>query len=141
VRAASSGENSTSSQILGPFHRIDRALDDFGFNSIFSLNADGSSWSQERRAGGGLSLLKGLAGPIDIFVRGSALSPQILGPRSPNCRATACTASKSPGGSHRAIPLRSRPPPLDQGCATSSFLAVFMLQPGDCSPSRSVVSR
>src|SRR5262245_23670565 len=66
-------------------------------------------------------------------------SPQIVAPRT--VFAISRTASKSPGeaiGKPASITLT---PKSTSACATSSFSSRFMLHPGDCSPSRSVVSK
>jgi len=65
--------------------------------------------------------------------------PQMTGPAT--WRAMACTASKSPGEAiGKPASMMSTPRSLSAR-ATSSFSARFMLAPGDCSPSRSVVSK
>ncbi len=65
--------------------------------------------------------------------------PQMIGPST--CRAMAWTASKSPGDAMgKPASMMSTPRSLS-ACATSSFSARFMLAPGDCSPSRKVVSK
>ena len=69
-------------------------------------------------------------------------SPQIVGPLGvPTSAAMRCTASKSPGLANgnpaSIISTLSR-----ASCfATASFSATFIVAPGDCSPSRSVVSK
>jgi len=71
--------------------------------------------------------------------RARAREPQIATPRTAS--ATALTDSKSPS---LAIgkPASITSTPSRSSCrASASFSPRFMLQPGDCSPSRSVVSR
>src|SRR5258708_24969652 len=52
-----------------------------------------------------------------------------------------CTASKSPGDGI-GNPASNTSEPRRSSCwARRSFSCTFMLQPGDCSPSRSVVSK
>src|SRR3954453_11835147 len=66
-------------------------------------------------------------------------SPQMIGPWT--SRAIACTASKSPGEAiGKPASITSTPSRLS--CwAISSFSTLFSEMPGDCSPSRSVVSK
>ena len=65
--------------------------------------------------------------------------PQITGPSTP--RAIASTASKSPG-EVIGKPASITSTPRRASCwAISTFSAVFSEMPGDCSPSRSVVSK
>src|SRR3954467_10559137 len=56
-------------------------------------------------------------------------------------RAMACTASKSPGLVIGKPASMTSTPSLASCWAISSFSAVFSEMPGDCSPSRSVVSK
>ena len=66
-------------------------------------------------------------------------SPQITGPST--LRAIASTASKSPGeviGNPASI---TSTPSRASCCAISTFSCVFSEMPGDCSPSRRVVSK
>ena len=65
--------------------------------------------------------------------------PQMIGPWT--CRAIACTASKSPGEAMGKPASMTSTPRSCRAWAISSFSARFMLAPGDCSPSRSVVSK
>ena len=56
-------------------------------------------------------------------------------------RAIACTASKSPGEAIGKPASMMSTPRRASWWAISSFSAVFSEMPGDCSPSRSVVSK
>src|SRR5215208_1555889 len=56
-------------------------------------------------------------------------------------RAIACTASKSPGDAIGKPASMTSTPSRDSCCAISSFSLVFSEIPGDCSPSRRVVSK
>ena len=66
-------------------------------------------------------------------------SPQITGPSTP--RAIASTASKSPGEVIGKPASITSTPRRASCCAISTFSCVFSEIPGDCSPSRSVVSK
>ena len=65
--------------------------------------------------------------------------PQITGPSTP--RAIASTASKSPGEVIGKPASMTSTPRRASCCAISTFSCVFSEIPGDCSPSRSVVSK
>ena len=56
-------------------------------------------------------------------------------------RAIACTASKSPGEAIGKPASMTSTPRRASWWAISSFSPVFSEMPGDCSPSRSVVSK
>src|SRR5579864_6156450 len=56
-------------------------------------------------------------------------------------RATACTAQKSPSEDTGNPASMTSTPSRSSWCAIRSFSAGIMLQPGDCSPSRKVVSK
>ena len=56
-------------------------------------------------------------------------------------RAIACTASKSPGEAIGKPASMTSTPSRESCCAISSFSLVFSEIPGDCSPSRRVVSK
>jgi hypothetical protein len=66
-------------------------------------------------------------------------SPVMTGPST--SRAIACTASKSPGEAIGKPASMTSTPSRASWCAISSFSGVFSEMPGDCSPSRSVVSK
>ena len=66
-------------------------------------------------------------------------SPQITDPRT--ARAISRTDSKSPGEAMGKPASITSTPNSTRAWAISIFSARFMLQPGDCSPSRSVVSK
>src|SRR5215204_1898143 len=65
--------------------------------------------------------------------------PQTTGPCT--SRAIACTASKSPGEEIGKPASITSTPRRASWCAISSFSCLFSEMPGDCSPSRSVVSK
>ncbi len=65
--------------------------------------------------------------------------PQITGPWT--SRAIACTASKSPGEEIGKPASMMSTPRRASWCAISSFSPLFSEIPGDCSPSRRVVSK
>ncbi len=65
--------------------------------------------------------------------------PQITGPST--LRAIASTASKSPGEVIGKPPSITSTPRRASCVAISTFSCVFSEIPGDCSPSRSVVSK
>ena len=66
-------------------------------------------------------------------------SPQMVGPST--LSAITFTASKSPSDEIGNPASMISTPISARSCATSIFSAVFILAPGDCSPSRSVVSK
>src|SRR5437588_5742502 len=66
-------------------------------------------------------------------------SPQITGPAT--SRGIACTDSKSPGEAIGKPASITSTPSRASWCAISSFSCLFREIPGDCSPSRSVVSK
>ena len=66
-------------------------------------------------------------------------SPQMTGPCT--SRAIAWTASKSPGEEIGKPASMMSTPSRASWCAISSFSCLFSEMPGDCSPSRSVVSK
>ena len=66
-------------------------------------------------------------------------SPQMVAPRID--AAIRLTDSKSPGEAIGNPASITSTPRSTNACATSSFSSWSMLQPGDCSPSRSVVSK
>ena len=66
-------------------------------------------------------------------------SPQMTGPCT--SRAMACTASKSPGEEIGKPASITSTPSRASWCAISSFSCLFSEIPGDCSPSRRVVSK
>src|SRR6201981_1791905 len=65
--------------------------------------------------------------------------PQMIGPCT--SRATAWTLSKSPREAAGKPASMTSTPSSSSARATRSFSGGVMLQPGDCSPSRSVVSK
>ena len=65
--------------------------------------------------------------------------PQIDGPST--SRAIASTASKSPGDVIGKPASITSTPSRASWCAISTFSCVFREMPGDCSPSRRVVSK
>ncbi len=65
--------------------------------------------------------------------------PQITGPET--LREISCTASKSPGEVIGKPASITSTPRRASCCAISTFSSVFSEMPGDCSPSRSVVSK
>ena len=66
-------------------------------------------------------------------------SPQMIGPCT--SRATALTLSKSPLEAAGKPASMTSTPSSASARATRSFSGRVMLQPGDCSPSRKVVSK
>ncbi len=63
----------------------------------------------------------------------------MIGPRT--SRAISCTASQSPGEATGNPASMTSTPSSARARAIRSFSGCVMLQPGDCSPSRSVVSK
>ena len=86
-----------------------------------------------------LGVLDGLPGPVDVGVA-AAGQPADRSSRG-RCLAISRTASKSPGEAIGKPASMTSTPRSTRAWATSSFSARFMLAPGDCSPSRSVVSK
>ena len=66
-------------------------------------------------------------------------SPAMIGPST--CREISRTASKSPGEAIGNPASITSTPRRASCCAISSFSSVLSEMPGDCSPSRSVVSK
>ena len=88
---------------------------------------------------GRLACSSDLRRPLDVAVCSS-------GPAPPRCahgnsRLTASTASKSPSEAMGKPASRMSTPSSTSLRAMRSFSATVMLQPGDCSPSRRVVSK
>ena len=87
--------------------------------------------------GRGASLIAFQAASMSaLWVRAS---PQITGPST--WRAIASTASKSPGEVIGKPASMMSTPSRASCCAISTFSCLFSEIPGDCSPSRSVVSK
>ena len=84
-------------------------------------------------------VLEGLPGAVDVGVVAAGQAAD--GRRRGRCAAMSRTASKSPGEAMGKPASMMSTPRSTRAWATSSFSARFMLQPGDCSPSRSVVSK
>ena len=69
------------------------------------------------------------------------LSDAITGPSFENRRAMDCTLSKSPGLAMAKPASSTSAPSSCSASAMRSFSSRFMEKPGDCSPSRRVVSK
>ena len=139
VRAASSAENSTSSQRSRAYSMAPVETRTTSAGVIFSLN---SRWmglvarkTCTRLRGAGASALRAAS----MSGRLARASAQITGPSI--CRAMASTAWKSPGEATGKPASMTSTPSEASARATCSFWERFMLAPGACSPSRSVVSK
>ncbi len=138
-RVASIGENSTSSQSAFACATAARARPITSsrvfciWNSMWMSDVETNVWMRGRSE----SLTAFHAASMSALL--ARASPAITGPCT--SRAIASTASKSPG---EAI---GKPASMTSTCrrascwAISSFSVVFSEMPGDCSPSRSVVSK
>src|SRR5690349_15402127 len=139
VRDASSGENSTSSQspraIFTPSTAV-RMISSCAMLSLYcrwiALVAR-NTWMRFFAAG-----LIAFA-TSSMSPRLQRASPQMIGPCT--SRATAFTLSQSPREAAGKPASMTSTPSSASARATRSFSGCAMLHPGDCSPSRSVVSK
>ena len=138
-RVASSHENSTSSTIERARRTASIAAASTCERSIFSLYWRWMSlvamkvWMRGRSA-------SRTASPAAVTSRSSArASPATITPGT--SRATARVASKSPGEEIGKPASSTSTWSRASCCAISTFSRVFRWMPGDCSPSRSVVSK
>src|SRR2546430_5996947 len=92
-----------------------------------------NTWMRCRGAGASASAASSMSSKLQ---RARA---QMIGPCT--SRATACTDSKSPREAAGKPASMTSTPSSASARATRSFSGRVMLQPGDCSPSRSVVSK
>jgi len=139
VREASSGENSTSSQnsraIFTPATAL-RRISSFAMLSLYSrwmALVARNTWMRCRAAG------RSALAAFSMSPRLQRARPQMIGPST--SRATAFTESQSPGDAAGKPASMMSTPRSASAFATRSFSGCVMLQPGDCSPSRSVVSK
>ena len=138
VREASSGENSTSSQYSRAIFTASTALRTISSCAMLSLNwrwiALVARNTCRRWRGAGLSA----RAACSMSARVQRARPAMIGPCT--SRATALTASQSPREAAGKPASMTSTPRSASARATRSFSGCVMLQPGDCSPSRSVVS-
>ena len=138
-REQSSRENSTSSQSERAYFTHSIAVSTTASGVMRSLH---SMWSGE------VAMKTWMRGCFASFTASHARSMSALRQRASDAttvffaaRASACTASKSPGDD-AAKPASTMSTPSASRCSrTSSLSARFIEQPGDCSPSRSVESK
>src|SRR5688572_1703345 len=139
VREASSGENSTSSQNSRAVFTPSTATRMISSCAMFSLNwrwmalVARNTWM--RRCGAGATAFA----TSSMSPRLQRARPQMMGPCT--SRATALTLSQSPREAAGNPASMTSTPRSASARATRSFSGCAMLQPGDCSPSRSVVSK
>src|SRR3954453_9543666 len=139
ARVASIGENSTSSQYPRAWATAARARPltssrvPWSWCSMWMSDVETNVWMRGRGASRTASHARSTS---PGFTRAR---PATMGPST--SRAIAWTASKSPG-LVIGKPASTTSTPRRASCwAISSFSAVFSEMPGDCSPSRSVVSK
>ena len=138
-RVASIGENSTSSQCSRAWATAARACpftssrEDCSWCSMWMSLVEMKVWMRGRSES--LTAFQA-ASTSCAFARAS---PQITGPCT--SRAIACTASKSPGEEIGKPASIMSTPSRASWCAISSFSCLLSEIPGDCSPSRRVVSK
>ena len=139
VLAASSAENSTSSQYDNARSTPLTALAMISSCVIRNLNSRWialvarKTWMRERSAFCNASHARSISPSLH------RANPQMIGPRM--VVAISRTASKSPGEAIGKPASITSTPREARAWATSSFSPKFILAPGDCSPSRSVVSK
>ena len=124
---------------LGPFHAGDGVADDLvlvHLQLVLAMDrAGGQKDVDPRPLGRGCTASQARS----MSASRQRASPQITEPRTD--RAISRTASKSPGEAMGKPASITSTPKSTSAWATSIFSARFMLAPGDCSPSRSVVSK
>src|SRR3954453_6185408 len=139
ARVASLGENSTSSTSDLACATAARAWPltssrvDCSWCLMWMSDVEMNVWMRGRSAS--------RTAPPAASTSATRARPSPVIPVPSTWRAIACTASKSPGlviGKPASI---TSTPSLASCCAISSFSGVFSEMPGDCSPSRSVVSK
>ena len=138
-RVASSHENSTSSTRDAAYSTAHRALSTTScgsrpsFFSMCNALVARKMWIRERRAGASASAAASMSS------RWARTSDATVGVFTP--AATARTPSKSPGDAP-ANPASMTSTPRRSSCsAISAFSCGCRAMPGDCSPSRNVVSK
>ena len=138
-RVASIGENSTSSQCARACATAARAWPftssrvDWSWCSMWMSLVEMNVWMRGRSE----SLMAFQAASTSCAL--ARARPQITGPCT--SRAMAWTASKSPGEEIGKPASITSTPSRASWCAISSFSCLFSEIPGDCSPSRRVVSK
>src|SRR6185295_17493037 len=139
VREASSGENSTSSQNSRAIFTPSIAVLRICSSAMLSLYwrwialVARNTWMRWRGAS-----LSAFAARV-MSSRLQRARPQMIGPCT--SRATAFTLSQSPRDAAGNPASMTSTPRSASARAIRSFSGCAMLQPGDCSPSRSVVSK
>ena len=123
---------------LGALDALDGPADDLVLGHLeLELAVDGAGGQEDVDARPGASRRAAQARSMSSALQRAR--PQMTGPWT--WRAMAWTASKSPGEAMGKPASITSTPSSVRAWATSSFSARFMLAPGDCSPSRSVVSK
>ena len=107
-----------------------------GLQLALDVDVGGRDEGVDARA---LGVLDRVPGGVDVLRRACARGRRSPGPRP--SLAIAVTASKSPGEVIGKPASMMSTPSRASWCAISSFSCVFSEMPGDCSPSRSVVSK
>ena len=139
VREASSAENSTSLQCeramptASTARRTTSARESLSLCSRWMGLVARKTWTRGRSASRRASQARSMSARVQ---RASAQTEM---PRT--LRAMACTDSKSPGEAAGKPASMTSTRSSSSAAATLSFSARFMLAPGACSPSRSVVSK
>src|SRR5918997_1455765 len=139
ARVASMGENSTSSQCSRACATAARAWPftsarlDWSWCSMWMSLVEMNVWMRGRSE----SLIAFQAASTSCAL--ARARPQMTGPCT--SRAIACTASKSPGELIGKPASMMSTPRRASCCAISSFSCLLSEIPGDCSPSRRVVSK
>ena len=135
---ASSAENSTFGQYFFAYATIAAAFSSTASGDILSLYSmcSGEVAMNTWMRGSAASLTASHAQSMSfVFARASEATEQLL-----TVRAIVCTDSKSPGDEMAKPASMTSTFRRSRHFATSIFSFRFMLHPGDCSPSRSVVS-
>ncbi len=139
VRDASSGENSTSSHSERAWRTPSAARRTISSRAILSLCSRWIALVARNTCRRGLAAPASADQAASMSERVQRASAQMTGPCT--SRATAATDSKSPGEAAGNPASMMSTPSSARARATRSFSSRVMLHPGDCSPSRSVVSK
>ena len=139
LREPSSGDQSTSSVNLRACVTLSMTASCTSSGSIWSLYFMCSGlvamkvWMRRRSAGASASAARSISG------RPERARPQMTGPLT--SFETSCTASKSPFDAIGNPASITSTPSSARSSAMRSFSSRFIEAPGDCSPSRNVVSK
>ena len=139
VREASSGENSTSSQNSRAIRTPSTALRRISSLAMLSLYWRWMALVARKTWMRCLSASRSARAAFSMSSRLQRARPQMMGPWT--SRATELTDAQSPGEAAGKPASITSTPRSASAFATRSFSGCVMLHPGDCSPSRSVVSK